>query len=146
MNLETLNLPIRKTHLTLIQMSNLIKNNGDTIGLNTKVTSDMLDLSVLAVCSDITPRIFLVENISDSLEILTGNELVNSIYHFLLLDMRYPINGSIKSFQGKKFSELTKSEQRSFKDCELYLSIFSVETNEEEKELTFRKIIKSLNL
>jgi hypothetical protein len=133
-----------QTRISTPTAMNIVGNFDSMTGLKLDITSDELNLGLTNFYYGITPVIFVIENIMDYQEVLNGNMIINALYSFIKLDMTYPINGTIQSLQGKKYSELSALENKIFEnEITIHILMLKSKDNNPEEEF-FRDMVNNL--
>ncbi|USD58953.1 hypothetical protein J4N45_10465 [Vibrio sp. SCSIO 43140] len=91
-------------------------------------TSEDIEESLLLLSYGINPNITMMDKRDGSSVILNGNRFIRAVIEYVSDLHVYPINGHLESFQGKRFSELTRSDQRKIRTADLTITICTEES------------------
>jgi hypothetical protein len=105
------------------------------------ISDETISKAILTVYHDLSPRIFAVEYLDGTLEIISGEHLVHAMCIYMSRNTPCPATIVLDEFKSKSFVALPAYLQRKLRDSSFSMTIFERIKNNADEEKIFRDAV-----
>lgn len=106
------------------------------------ISSKTISKAIFTVYHDLSPRIFAVESLDGTLEIISGEQFIHSLCMYLCRVSPCLDTISLEEFKGKSFISLPPYLQRQLTESSFSMSTFERTKTNADEEKIFRDAVK----